>query len=101
MRHVEVTTLVKKSQKNEYEAVLNTFDQTQAWSIRSLSANIGIPRSSLHDIITKKLKYKKLNAKWAPHQLDSGQKYMSVITSRGNLKDYNQTKKPAGAYANN
>ena len=49
--------------------------------------NIGIPRSSLHDIITKKL-----NAKWVPHQLDSGQKYMSVITSRDNLKEYNQQK---------
>ena len=74
------------------EAVLNTFHQTRAWSIRSLSANIGIPRSSLHDIITKKLKYKKFNAKWDPHQLDSGQKYMLVITSRDNLKDYNQPK---------
>ena len=66
------------------EAVLNALDQTRAWSIRSLWAHIGIPRSSLHDIITKKL-----NAKWVPHQLDSGQKYMGGITSRDNLKDYN------------
>ena len=38
------------------KGVLNAFDQTRAWSIRSLSANIFISRSSLHNIITKKLK---------------------------------------------
>ena len=33
-----------------------------------------------------------MNAKWVPHKLDFGQKHMRGITSRGNLKDYNQQK---------
>ena len=48
------------------ELVLQAFDQTRAWSLNSLAAEVGIPRSTCHRIITQRLKMSKKLKKWVP-----------------------------------
>ena len=58
----------------------------------SLSAESGIPRTSCFKIVTEKLKFKKVSAKWVPHEINFSQKQVRVDYSRVNLKTYNQQK---------
>ena len=51
------------------KAIQEAFQQSSVWSLRSLSAFTGIPKSSFHEIITEKLGMRKAHAKWVPHQL--------------------------------
>ena len=72
------------------EAIENAFDESRAWSLRSLSAKLDIPLSTLHGIITEKLKFRKVNAKWVPYELSPAQMETPVAYCTLNLKDYRQ-----------
>jgi transposase len=72
------------------EAVENALDESRAWSLRSLSAKLDIPRSTLHGIIKEKLKFRKVNAKWVPYELSPAQMETRVAYCTLNLKNYRQ-----------
>ena len=55
-------------------AIEGAFEESRARSVRMLSAKLGIPRTTCHEIITKTLKMKKLHKKWVPHELTPTQK---------------------------
>ena len=44
-------------------SIKESFEKTRSWTIRSLSAQLGIPMSNLHDIIIKNLRMTKINTK--------------------------------------
>lgn len=70
--------------------IMDAFDQQRTWSIRSLALATGIPYSTCHDIVTIKLKMKKINAKWVPNELSPDQLLTRLIFFRENLELYNQ-----------
>lgn len=72
--------------------ICEAFDQTRAWSLTSLSAAIGIPRSTCHQIIRGKLKMTKKLKKWVPHELSPAQLEMRVVYSASNLRTFHQQK---------
>lgn len=78
--------------EEQVETIVKALDDNKAWSLRALSANFGIPRTTCHRIITKNLKMRKVNAKWVPHELSPSQKETRVVYSTCNLRNFNQQK---------
>ena len=72
--------------------IREAFEQSRGWSLRSLSAQFGIPRSTCHQIVTEELKMTQKNEKWVPHELSPGQMETRVVYSTCNLRTYNQQK---------
>lgn len=74
------------------EAVNGAFEESRAWTVRALAANLGIPRSTCYRIITEKLKMKKICKKWVPYELTPAQVETRVCYSKLNLMLYSQQK---------
>lgn len=81
------------SPRKERVAILKkSFEQSRAWTLRSLSAKYGIAHVSFYRIVTGDLKMTKKNKKWVPHELTPGQLETRVVYSRFNLVTYSQQK---------
>ena len=72
------------------QVIQAALDEQRTWSTRALSAQTGIPKSTVQRILKEKLKMKKINAKWVPHELSPGQMETRVVYCKSNLKEYNQ-----------
>jgi predicted XRE-type DNA-binding protein len=53
------------------EAIQAAFSESRAWSRRSLSTKLGIPNSTVHDVVTGKLGFRKIHAKWEDSHLST------------------------------
>lgn len=73
-------------------AIEEAFQESRAWSLRSLSPKTGIPRETCRLIVTKTLKMKKILKKWIPHELTPAQVETRLVYSQWNLVMYNQQK---------
>jgi hypothetical protein len=74
------------------DAISEAFERSRAWTLRSLSAECDIPRSTCFNIVTKTLKMTKKSKKWVPHELNPSQLEMRVEYCRSNLRNYHQQK---------
>ena len=72
------------------EKIENAFRQSRAWSMRALSAEVGVNHETCRQIVTQVLKMKKLAKKWVPHELTPDQTKSRVDYCRLNLRTYNQ-----------
>ena len=77
--------------------IRQAFEQSRGWSLRSLSAQFGISRSTCHQIVTEELKMTQNNAEWVPHELSPGQMETRVVYCTSNLKTI-LTKNSVNAY---
>ena len=72
--------------------VREAFDQSRAWSMKSLSHMTSIPQATVHRIVRQKLLMKKICRKWVPHELSESQREMRETYSKVNLKNFKQQK---------
>ena len=72
--------------------IREAFEQSRAWSVRSLSAHFGIRYSTCRRIVTEELKITKKYATWIPPELTPGQMETRVVYCTSNLRNYNQQK---------
>ena len=84
---------VSDPEKNQRVALIEqALTESRCWSLVSLSAHTGIPKSTVHRIMTEALHMKKVNAKWVPHELTPALMEQRVLYSEANMKTYNQQK---------
>lgn len=71
-------------------AIEEAFQESRAWTMRSLSAKLQIPVTTCHRLVTNNLKFKKLHKKWIPYELTDSQFETRVNYCKLNLLNYNQ-----------
>ncbi|MCU7801502.1 MAG: transposase [gamma proteobacterium symbiont of Lucinoma myriamae] len=69
-------------------AVHNCIKEDARYTLQDLSHIVGISSASVHEILTKHLKVKKICARWVPHLLTDAQKAMRVQAAKKLLQKY-------------
>ena len=82
-----------KDSEERINIVREPFNQSRAWSMKSLSPMTSIPQATVHKIVRAKVQLKKINRKCDPHELSETHEEMRETYSKLNLKNYEQQKK--------
>ena len=74
------------------EIVKKYLDDNRGWSLSMLAEKTGIPKTTLYEIMTVKLKLKKIMCKWVLHLLPNDQIYFHIGVSEHNLRWFRRNK---------
>src|SRR5258705_9343629 len=67
-------------------AVRNLLKHDRRWTCTEVANQVGISNKAAHTILTKKLRLRKIAAKWIPHSLTEVQKWHRYATARLHLR---------------
>ena len=79
------TTSVTKS---HVAAVKELIEKDGRYAVQDIAGQLGISQGSVHTILTKKLRLRKICARWVPHLLTTEQKKKRVDCSKKFLKQF-------------
>ena len=68
--------------------IKDELSQHRGWSVRHIAEKLGIPKTTVHEILTEKLGLKKVMKVWVPHTLTEDQKIFRIEGCHNNLLRY-------------